>query len=125
MNERLIGKISGKLEELSDEAGRQLLDYIEFLRSKYNRSSRDRTVLERLADNIEGTLGVAGPAQVIDTAESVVRGVAAAGRAVVDGLQRTGKSAEAEPGSSDDTEGPAENGEQKVPEEDTEAPASS
>ena len=125
MNERLIGKISGKLEELSDEAGRQLLDYIEFLRSKYNRSSRDRTVLERLADNIEGTLGVAGPAQVIDTAESVVRGVAAAGRAVVDGLQRTGKSAEPELGSSDDTEGPAENGQQEVPEEDTEAPASS
>lgn len=125
MNERLIGKISGKLEELSDEAGRQLLDYIEFLRSKYNRSSRDRTVLERLADNIEGTLGVAGPAQVIDTAESVVRGVAAAGRAVVDGLQRTGKSAEAEPGLSDDTQDLAENGKQEVSQEDPEAPTSS
>ncbi len=125
MNERLIGKISGKLEELSDESGRQLLDYIEFLRSKYNRSSRDRTVLERLADNIEGTLGVAGPAQVIDTAESVVRGVAAAGRAVVDGLQRTGKPDEAEPSSPDDTSDPAENDEQEVAEKDTEPPASS
>ena len=56
MNENLKTNIVQKLENMTDEAGRQLLDYIEFLESKFNRSTRERSTLERLAENVECTL---------------------------------------------------------------------
>ncbi len=96
MDDKLKATLTQKLEGLGDEQAKQLLDYIEFLDSKYNRSSRDRSPFERLADNVEGTLraskiggaAIKGTAQVLDAATSVVRGVAEAGMAVVDELQR-------------------------------------
>jgi hypothetical protein len=57
MNENLTSRITGKLGGLSDEMGRQLLDYIEFLESKYNRSSRTPSTVQRLAENIEDRIG--------------------------------------------------------------------
>jgi ABC-type transporter Mla subunit MlaD len=96
MDENIRAKITQRLERLPDETARQLLDYIEFLESKYNRSTRDRSALERLAENVEDTLRVSriggaairGTAQVLDAASTVVRGVADAGRVVVEELQR-------------------------------------
>jgi hypothetical protein len=96
MDELLKGRIAEKLEGLSDENARQLLDYIEFLESKQNRSSREATPLERLADNVEGTLkgsriggaAVKGTAQIVEAAGSLMRGFAAAGKAVVDEFQK-------------------------------------
>jgi len=96
MNENLKTNIVQKLEILTDEAGRQLLDYIEFLESKFNRSTRERSTLERLAENVEGTLrsnpfgeaAIKGTGGIIDAAGSVARGVAAAGQAVFDELQQ-------------------------------------
>jgi hypothetical protein len=96
MDDKLRATIAQKVKELDDEQARQLLDYIEFLHSKYNRSSRDRSPFEKLADNVEGTLratkiggaAIKGTTQVLEAASSVVRGVAEAGMAVVDELQR-------------------------------------
>jgi hypothetical protein len=96
MDELLKGRIAEKLEGLSDENARQLLDYIEFLESKQNRSSREATPLERLAENVEGTLkgsriggaAVKGTAQIVEAAGSLMRGFAAAGKAVVDEFQK-------------------------------------
>jgi hypothetical protein len=96
MDEKLKATISRRLEKLPDDTARQLLDYIEFLESKYNRSTRERSPLERLAENVEGTLrasriggaAIKGTAQVLDAASSMVRGVADAGRVVVEELQR-------------------------------------
>ncbi len=96
MDEFLKGRIAEKLEGLSDENARQLLDYIEFLESKQNRSSREATPLERLAENVEGTLkgsriggaAVKGTAQIVEAAGSLMRGFAAAGKAVVDEFQK-------------------------------------
>jgi len=96
MDELLKGRIVEKLEGLSDGNARQLLDYIEFLESKYNRSSREATALERLAENVEGTLkgsriggaAVKGTAQIVEAAGSLMRGFAAAGKAVVDEFQK-------------------------------------
>ena len=96
MNENLKTNIVQKLENLTDEAGRQLLDYIEFLESKFNRSTRERSTLERLAENVEGTLrsnpigeaAIKGTGGIIDAAGSVARGVVAAGQAVLDELQQ-------------------------------------
>jgi len=103
MDEKLKATINRRLEKLPDDTARQLLDYIEFLESKYNRSTRDRSPLERLADNVEGTLrasriggaAIKGTAQVLDAASSVMRGVADAGRVVVEELQRLDMSDEA------------------------------
>jgi hypothetical protein len=96
MNEILNTNIVQKLEDMTDETGRQLLDYIEFLESKFNRSTRERSTLERFAENVESTLrsnpfgeaAIKGTGGIIDAAGSVARGVAAAGQAVLDELQQ-------------------------------------
>ena len=96
MDEKLKATITQRLDELPDETARQLLDYIEFLESKYNRSTRDRSPFERLADNVEGTLratrigeaAIKGTSSVLDAASSVMKGVADAGRVVVEELQK-------------------------------------
>ena len=96
MNENLKTTIIQKLEDFTDETGRQLLDYMEFLESKFNRSTRERSTLERLAENVEGTLrsskigeaAVKGTGGIIDAAGSVARSVAAAGQAVFDELEK-------------------------------------
>jgi hypothetical protein len=95
MNENMKTTIMQKLENMTDEAGRQLLDYIEFLESKFNRSTRERSTFERLAENVEGTLrsskigeaAVKGTGGIIDVAGTVARSFAAAGQAVLDELQ--------------------------------------
>jgi hypothetical protein len=95
MNQNLRDTLVRKLEKLSDETARQLLDYVEFLESKYHRSVRQRSTLERFADGIEDTLTATriskaafkGTAQVLDAAGNVMRGVVAAGQAVVDEIQ--------------------------------------
>ncbi len=125
MDQNLKSAITDKLEGLADETGRQLLDYVEFLESKYNRSRRERTALERLADNLEDTLratrigaaAVKGTSQILDTAGDVVRGVAAAGRAVVEEIQQAVEPSEAATGpeSTETSERPAE--ETATPEE--------
>jgi len=96
MNENLKTTIVQKLENITDETGRQLLDYMEFLESKFNRSTRERSTLERIAENVEGTLrsnplgeaALKGTGGIIDAAGSVARGVAAAGQALLDELQQ-------------------------------------
>lgn len=95
MNENLKAKITGKLEGMPDEMGRQLLDYLEFLESKYNRSRRAPTTVQRIAENIEDRLGTVrladvaakGGAQVMDAAGKLMEGLAAASRVVADELQ--------------------------------------
>ena len=99
MNEKLKTTLTQKLAALDDEAGRQLLDYVEFLESKYNRSTRDRTAFERIAENVEGTLRgsklgeatIKGTGDLIGAASGVFQGIVAAGRAVLDELQSTGR----------------------------------
>lgn len=102
MNEKLRDTIHERIKGLPDEAARQLLDYVEFLESKCNRSSRPPTTFERIADNVEGTLrgtrfgeaALRGGAEILEAAGSVIRGVAAAGRAVADELQQPTKTTE-------------------------------
>jgi len=96
MNENLKTTLIQKLDGMTDETGRQLLDYIEYLESKFNRSDRERSTLERIAENVEGTLrsskigeaAVKGTGGIIDAAGNVARSVAAAGQAVIDELQQ-------------------------------------
>ena len=118
MNENLKSKISGKLDGLDDEAGRQLLDYLEFLESKYHRSVRSPSTVQKIAENLEDKLGTVsitdaatkGGAQVLEAAGKLMDGLAAASRVVAEELQP-------EPPSSSD------NGEEPSPPADEEAPA--
>ncbi len=94
MNDNLKDRIAGKLGGLSDEMGRQLLDYIEFLESKYNRSSRTPSTVQRLAENLEDRIGgvriadvaAKGTAQVMEAAGKLMEGLAAASRVVAEEL---------------------------------------
>ena len=113
MNENLKTNIVQKLDNMTDETGRQLLDYVEFLESKFNRSTRERSTLERLAENVEGTLrgnpigeaAIKGTGGIIDAAGSVARGVAAAGQAVLDEFQQAvGEDAAEKPKAGETTE---------------------
>ncbi len=95
MNENLKSKIAGKLDNMTDETGRQLLDYIEFLESKYHRSVRSPSTVQKIAENIEDKLGsvsiadvaTKGGAQVMEAAGKLMDGLAAASRVVAEELQ--------------------------------------
>lgn len=94
MNENLKTKITRRLDDLPDEMGRQLLDYMEFLDSRYNLSRRAPSTVQRIAEGIEDKIGsvrlaevaARSTAQVVDAASSVIEGLAAAGRVVADEL---------------------------------------
>jgi hypothetical protein len=91
MNDALQHRISRRLESLPDERGYQILDYIEFLESKYGTRS-DSGFFSRLTDTAEDTMravglpirAVSGTMGIMESAGKVMKGVAAAAKAVVD-----------------------------------------
>lgn len=92
MNEQLKDRILRRLEALSDERGYQILDYVEFLDSKYAARGTPTGILARVSEGIEDTMRAAKvPISAIrtttglmDSAAKVMRGVAAAAGSVVD-----------------------------------------
>ena len=57
MNSNLRDRIVRTLDVLPDERGYQLLDYIEFLESKYaERTAQSPNALQRFAEGVEDTL---------------------------------------------------------------------
>jgi hypothetical protein len=93
VNELLRKRIERKLETLPDERLYQVLDYIEFLESRYGaRSPVTPSPFERLAETVEDTLragkvsasAIRGTMDIVSAAGRVMSGLAAAGRAVVD-----------------------------------------
>lgn len=92
MDELLRSRVERALETLPDDKVRQLLDYIEFLQSRYAERANRPSTLERFADGVEDTLRVSrvplaaikGTRDVISTADKVVRGLTDAGRIVFD-----------------------------------------
>jgi len=94
MNDNLKSKIVRRLDDLPDDMGRQVLDYLDFLVSKYNLSRRAPSTVQRLAENIEDRIGIGsvsematkGAAQVAEAASKMMDGLASAGRVVADEL---------------------------------------
>src|SRR5918911_18433 len=91
MNELLRDRILRKLESLSDERGYQVLDYVEFLESKYaDKTAQSPSVLQRFAEGVEDSLRagrvsattIAETMNLLNKAMGVLSGVAAAGRSV-------------------------------------------
>jgi hypothetical protein len=93
MNEFLRKRIERKLDTLPEERVYQVLDYIEFLESRYAaRTPTQPSPLQRLAETVEDTLragrmstsAIKGTMDAMAAAGRVMSGLAAAGKAVVD-----------------------------------------
>ena len=107
MNDLLKQRIARLLESLSDERGYQILDYIEFLDSKYAERARPGGLFARITETVEDTMragklpiqAISGTMGIVDGAAKVMKGLAAAGQAVVDEAVKAAESA-AKPGES-------------------------
>ena len=92
MNDLLKQRIIRLLDAASDERGYQILDFVEFLDSKYAERSQPDGLLSRISSTVENTMragklpiqAITGTMGLMDTAAKVMKGLAAAGQAVVD-----------------------------------------
>ena len=91
MNEHLRERINRKLDTLSDERGYQILDYIEFLDSKYaERQNPAGNAFTKFSEAVEDRLragkvsasAIAETMGLLNKAANVLNGVAAAGKSV-------------------------------------------
>jgi hypothetical protein len=91
MNEHLKDRIVRKLDSLADERGYQVLDYIEFLESKYaERQAPQGNAFTRFTDAVEDRLragkvsatAIAETMSLLNRAANVLNGAVAAGKSV-------------------------------------------
>jgi hypothetical protein len=95
MQEQFKQKIVSRLDQLSDDAGRQLLDYIEFLESRFAKARRPESTVEKIAQGIDDTLGTGefastaakGASSFIDAAGKVMLNIANASKTLAEELQ--------------------------------------
>lgn len=100
MNEHLKDRILRAAESLSDERGYQILDYIEFLNSKYAERANPTNLFAKLTDRAEDILragkvpidAISGTVTFFDGASKVMKGLASAAQAVVDEASKTAQS---------------------------------
>ena len=91
MNEQLKQRILRRLEALADERGYQILDYVEFLESKYAERAAPTNLFARISEGIEDTMraaripikAVSATTGLVDSAGKVMKGVAAAAESVM------------------------------------------
>lgn len=95
MNEHLRERILRKLDSLSDERGYQVLDYVEFLESRYaERQAAGSTAFTRFTEAVEDRLRagkvsattIAEAMGLMNRAANVLNGALAAGRSVANDL---------------------------------------
>jgi hypothetical protein len=92
MNDLLRQRITKLLESLDDEKAYQVLDYAEFLTSKYAARSEPDGILAKITATVENTMragklpiqAISGTMSLMDSATKVMKGLAAAGQAVVE-----------------------------------------
>ncbi len=104
MNDLLKQRIGRLLDSLSDERGYQILDFIEFLDSKYAERGRPSGILAKITETVEDTMragkipiqAISGTMGIMDSAAKVMKGLAAAGQAVVDEAVKVGETRPAE-----------------------------
>ncbi len=91
MNDLLTQRILRNLENLDDERGYRILDFIEFLNSKYADRSNPSGLFAKITDTVEDTMragklplqAISGTLGLMDSAGKVMKGLAAAGEVVV------------------------------------------
>jgi hypothetical protein len=92
MNDLLKQRINRLLDALGDERGYQVLDFVEFLNSKYGERGQPAGILAKITETVENTMragklpiqAITGTMGLMDSATKVMKGLAAAGQAVVD-----------------------------------------
>ncbi|HEY5545933.1 MAG TPA: DUF2281 domain-containing protein [Gemmatimonadaceae bacterium] len=101
MNPTLRDRINRHLEPLPDERGYQVLDYIEFLESKYaGTAATPPSLFQRFTEGVEDTLragrvsttAISETVGLLNKAVGVLSGVAAAGKSVASDIATAGKS---------------------------------
>ena len=116
MHDVLRQRLLRLIESLPDEQVYQVLDYIEFLESKYARQSRvEASGLQRFAENLEDKLRrkavspttIREAFQLISAADKVLANVSSAGRQILADLN-IGQDGDAEPTDPDRDDGSAE-----------------
>ncbi len=99
MNDLLKQRILRRLDNLPDERAYQILDFVEFLESKYAERAAPTGILARITDTVEDTMraaklpvqAISGTVGVMDSASRIMKGLAAAGQAVVDEAVKAAK----------------------------------
>ena len=102
MNDLLKQRITRLLESLDDEKAYQVLDYAEFLTSKYAARSEPGGLLAKITQTVENTMragklpvqAITGTMTLMDSAAKVMKGLAAAGQAVVEEAVKAAESGE-------------------------------
>jgi len=92
MNDIFRERIIRRLEALPDEVGYQILDYIEFLESKYAQRAAGAPAFQKVAETLEDTMRagrvpvtiIKGTMDAVGKAGRFFEGVVAAGRAAVE-----------------------------------------
>lgn len=105
MNDLLKQRILRRLEGLADERAYQVLDYIEFLESKYAERAAPTGILAKITETVEDTIraaklpvqAISGTANVMDSASRIMKGLAAAGQAVMEEAVKAASRPEAPP----------------------------
>ena len=101
MNQNLRDRINRKLETLPDERAYQILDFIEFLDSKYAERKSPSNVFTKFADTVEDgmragripTTAIAESMNLMHKAMGVLEGVAAAGKTIASDVVATAREA--------------------------------
>lgn len=100
MNDQLKDRLLRRLETLSDERGYQVLDFVEFLESKYAERAAPNNAFSKFTDAVQDTMragklpldAISGTVGLFDGASKVMKGVASAAQAVVAEASKTAQS---------------------------------
>ena len=92
MNDLLKQRILRALDTLPDDRAYQVLDFVEFLESRYAARQRPTGILAKITETVEDTMragklpiqAISGTMGLVDGAAKVMKGLAAAGHAVMD-----------------------------------------
>lgn len=92
MNDVLAERVRRRLDAMSDEQAYQVLDYIEFLESKYAQRAAGAPAFQKVAETLEDTLRagrvpvtiIRGTMDAVGKAGKFLEGLAAAGKAAVE-----------------------------------------
>ena len=106
MNDLLKQRILRALDTLPDDRAYQVLDFVEFLESRYAERQRPTGFLAKITETVEDTMragklpiqAISGTMGLMDSASKVMKGLAAAGQAVVDEAINVAQSPPSRPG---------------------------
>lgn len=92
MNDVLAERVRRKLDAMPDEQAYQVLDYIEFLESKYAQRAAGAPAFQKVAETLEDTMRagrvpitiIKGTMDAVGKAGRFFEGLAAAGKAAVE-----------------------------------------